>query len=112
LVNKLKGDVIFFLDAHWAGDLTSRKNSDCPLLEELNIISKRSETFNDLIIVDDFSFFEKKGEFLYTNQKSEYFPEGGLFEWDWTNISLKKALALFPKKQFAIKDDRLFIGLR
>lgn len=111
LLADVKENAVFFLDAHWAGDLSARLERDCPVLEELSVISRRNMTHKDLIIIDDISFFDKKGEFLYTNQNSEYFPKGGLFQWDWTGIDMQKVLAFFPGKQVMIKDDRLFIGV-
>lgn len=111
LINELDENAVFFLDAHWAGELTKRKEVDSPLLEELSVLAERNETHKDVIIIDDVSFFGKKDEFLFTNEKSAYFPEGGIFKWDWSNIDKKKVLELFPRKEILEKDDRLFIGI-
>ncbi|TAK57735.1 hypothetical protein EPO17_01260 [Patescibacteria group bacterium] len=114
LIPKITEDAIFFLDAHWAGELSVKGNLDSPLMEELTILSKRNVTNQDLIIIDDVGFFNKKSSIFYPNPKADslYFPNGGLFEWDWKHIDKQKVLDLFPGKKSVEMDDRLFIGVR
>lgn len=111
LIKSIAEDTLFFLDAHWAGNLSARAGSDSPLLREAKILSERNAANRDLIVIDDVSFFDQKGqrEFL---PGSAYFPEGGLFEWDWRGISREFVLSFFPHKESLEKDDRLFIGIR
>ncbi len=111
LIKSIPEDVLFFLDAHWAGNLSTRANSDSPLLDELAVLSKRNSQHRDLIIIDDVSFFNRKGKYVFA-PGSVYFPEGGLFEWDWRGIDTNTVLAMFPAKVSLEKDDRLFIGIR
>lgn len=104
LVNEVKEDAIFFLDAHWAGDLSSRGETDTPLLEELEIISQRKN--KDIIIVDDVSFFDKKSEHIF-NPGSQYFPNGGIFKWDWRHIQRDSVVKNFKDREIVEVDDRL-----
>jgi hypothetical protein len=111
LIENISEDALFFLDAHWAGDLSVRGTSDSPLLRELSILAKRNYTNNDLIIVDDVSFFNQKGQKQF-GVGSSYFPQGGVFEWDWSDINISSVVSFFPEKTFEEKDDRLFVGIR
>lgn len=47
---------MFWLDAHWCGDGTAKDNSECPLLEELDVISKIGK-LEGLIMIDDARLF-------------------------------------------------------
>ena len=111
LIKNFKVNSIFFLDAHWAGELSSRYNEDTPLLEELEIIFSRVGKFEDVIIIDDVSFMNKKGKYIFTKEmKSQYFPNGGKFEWDWTNVDKKAILKKFSGcKKVIEQEDRLII---
>lgn len=71
--------IIFFLDGHYSSGNTGKGKIDCPLLEELLIISKRNKS--DLIIIDDYRLFGTK--------RKE----------DWSYISVDKILNCFKKDQ-------------
>jgi hypothetical protein len=60
IIDKFTNNTVFFLDGHWSGGDTAQGEKDCPLLEELNIITNK---FNNkaLIIIDDYRLFGTKG---------------------------------------------------
>jgi len=107
---QLTEDTVFYLDAHWAGDLTSRGEKDCPLLEELRLIKERVGKYHDVIIVDDIGWVGKKEEIVFKPEwKSKYFPDGGVFQYDWSDIQLSDIYDMFPDKEAVLVDDRLII---
>lgn len=108
--SEIKNNAIFFLDAHWAGDLSSKGKSDSPLLEELNILRERVDIYKDIIVIDDIGWVGKKNKIIFKPEwKSKYFPKGGIFKYDWTHINLKEIKNLFENARFIEKDDRLII---
>ncbi len=101
-------NVIFYLDAHWAGEKTSRSSSDTPLLSEIRVIADIRRDFSDLIIIDDISFCDKVTKYNFA-PGSQYFPNGGLFECDWIGVSKEKILQLLNKKNVIERNDRLIL---
>ncbi|MEB3343439.1 FkbM family methyltransferase [Okeania sp.] len=55
IVPKLKEPALFWLDAHWSGNVTYGKGDECPLLEELEIIN--NSEFDHFIMIDDARLF-------------------------------------------------------
>lgn len=55
VVAELNQPALFWLDAHWSGGATYGENDQCPLLEELKIISQ--STFDNFIFIDDARLF-------------------------------------------------------
>ena len=45
--------VLFWLDAHFSGGVTAGEDHPCPLLDELEIISKLREADNTIVLIDD-----------------------------------------------------------
>jgi hypothetical protein len=45
---------VFWLDGHWSAGETAGEEDECPLLGELNLISKRE---GDVILIDDARYF-------------------------------------------------------
>jgi hypothetical protein len=45
---------VFWLDGHWSGGETAGEDDECPLMDELKIISGRD---NDIILIDDARLF-------------------------------------------------------
>ncbi|MGY4473588.1 hypothetical protein [Bradyrhizobium sp. USDA 3364] len=97
---------VFYLDAHWSGGVTAHGDEEVPLYHELASIARRP--FCDLIIVDDYRLFGKKGK-TGTIGHVQYPP----IEFDWRNITVKGCLEFFPETQFCrefvVRDDRLFL---
>ncbi len=48
------GPTVFWLDGHWSGGQTSGQGDECPLLEELAALSKRT---GDIVLIDDARLF-------------------------------------------------------
>lgn len=57
LVPEIKGDSIYFLDAHQSGPDTSHIDIEVPLLQELECILTNNINKNIVIIIDDIRFF-------------------------------------------------------
>ena len=49
----LTGDVCFWLDGHYSGDITFQGNKDTPIIYELETISKYISQFNNVVIMID-----------------------------------------------------------
>ena len=55
IVKQLGGEpAIYWLDSHWMGGVTAGKNDECPLTDELIVLSKLP---NNIIIIDDARYF-------------------------------------------------------
>lgn len=110
VLDKIHADAVFFLDAHWAGDLSTRTRKDTPLIDELSVIKEKRIGYKDLIIIDDYGWVGKKEKIVFKKEwKSKYFPEGGEFIYDWTDISDDQIRKMFKGKEIYLQDDRLFI---
>lgn len=110
LIPRLDKNTVFFLDAHWAGDLSSRASTDTPLKEELLIILKRNNLYQDIIVIDDIGWIGKRGEIGFKPEwNSKYFPNGGVFAYDWSHITKDDILNMFKGKKYEEKDDRMII---
>lgn len=82
ILKTINDDIVFWLDAHYSPlSNQGRGKKDCPLMEELAIISKRNN--NDIIIIDDYSIFG-------TNV-----CDGA----NWSDIVVDKILKLFDEKR-------------
>ena len=94
LAPKIKEPAVFFLDAHWSSGKTARGAKDCPLLEEMRILSKRP--YSDLIIVDDARLFG-------TNEGE-----------DWSQITQSAIMESFGKscRKVEVDNDRLILAAR
>ncbi len=55
IVGKSEEPALFWLDAHWSGGATYGDNDQCPLIEELKIISQSQ--FDNFIFIDDARLF-------------------------------------------------------
>jgi len=55
VVASLEGPVIFWLDSHWSAGETAGKDDECPLIEEIEIINKSSNT--SFLLIDDARLF-------------------------------------------------------
>ena len=86
IINKYS-KIVFFLDAHISGrDSSWNSEHPVPLLKELQIISRKQESKNFLIIIDDFRL------------------------WSLWGITIEKILNFFPKYQkHFIHEDRFWI---
>lgn len=110
VLKKINGPTVFFLDAHWAGDLSSKGETDTPILEELHQIQKRVGQYKDVIVIDDISWVGKKESVTFQPEwKSKYFPDGGIFEYDWTHVCMQDIFEIFGKENCVERNDRLII---
>ncbi|MGD9110566.1 MAG: hypothetical protein PVG93_06455 [Phycisphaerales bacterium] len=55
VIAKLEGPSIFWLDGHWSGGATYGVNSQCPLIEEIEIIN--NSEYEHFILIDDARYF-------------------------------------------------------
>jgi len=70
-------EVSFWLDGHYSAGETFRGSQDCPVIEELSIISKYMDQFGELVIfIDDFRCFSSAH-----SQYPTYPSAGSLVEW-------------------------------
>jgi len=110
VIKLLNGNTIFFLDAHWAGNLSSKNKTDTPLINELITIKKERGNFSDIIIIDDYGWVGNKGKIDFKKEwGSKYFPEGGVFKYDWTHVQDSEIRNMFKNKKIYLEDDRLII---
>jgi hypothetical protein len=94
ILSKVNEPCIFFLDGHWSGSGTGRGSKDCPLLEELNIISKH--LYKHIIVIDDYRLFGIRG-----NE-------------DWSDITDESVLLVIGDRldKKVVHNDRLYIFLK
>jgi len=84
LLPKVTDPTIFFLDGHWSGRGTGRGAKDCPLLEEVSLISKLFQ-HEAIVVIDDYRLFGKC-------------PRLGTGNGDWEEITQQKILdILMPR---------------
>jgi hypothetical protein len=94
--------VLFWLDAHYCGPLTSFGIDEVPLLRELAVIATRKQ--RDIIIIDD--------AFLLGTSKRFEFENVPPFECNWGNItveSIKKAICWKPNHVMVRYNDDILI---
>lgn len=97
---------IFFLDGHWSGGGTGKGAKDCPLIEEISLISTLL-TKPAIIIIDDYRLFGKSPKTRTCNE-------------DWEGISKEKILNILGNRVEVVyhlesnlsPDDRLIIHIR
>jgi hypothetical protein len=89
LLPTIKEPAFFFLDAHFSSGETARGSLDCPLLEELSLIEKRS--YRDIIVIDDLRLFGTNG--------AE----------DWSAISKEAILNRLPAVRSLESNDRFIL---
>jgi hypothetical protein len=65
ILPNIKNNILFWLDGHYAGGVTSGKDDPCPLLKEMEIILCRNN--NDIILIDDGSGLCGGGGMAYIN---------------------------------------------
>lgn len=51
LINKITGKSIFWLDGHYSGGVTAKGSTECPVMQELDIIL--SSPYEHIILIDD-----------------------------------------------------------
>ncbi len=62
ILDDIDEPVIFWLDAHYFGGITEKGDKVCPIIEELEAIFN-STLLNHIILIDDASFFDGKGDY-------------------------------------------------
>ena len=100
--------VLFYLDAHFSGGETAFGKPDdngCPVLRELEIISKRTQ--KDIIVIDDMRLMGKK---IYSGLEDSTIYPKTLF--DFRHVTMQSIKKTFTKKVLYISSldiDRLII---
>jgi hypothetical protein len=96
--------VIVFLDAHYSGGGTAKTTASCdtPLLQELAYLKTR--TADDIIIVDDTSFFGGKGGKEPEGvQDDRVWPS---FAYNWSGVGRENVLALMKPHYKYVENTR------
>ena len=62
IINKIDGPCLFWLDAHYSGDITARGSRDTPIIQELEIIFHRNNA-EDVILIDDARCFDGTNDY-------------------------------------------------
>jgi hypothetical protein len=73
IVPKLNGKTIYWLDAHYSVDVFARGRSDCPALEELEIIFNNPE--DAILLIDDARDFTGHGDYPTAETVITYIKE-------------------------------------
>jgi len=55
ILSKLRGQTMFWLDAHYSGPHTGGKENECPIIDEIKIISSFN---NPVVFIDDARLFQ------------------------------------------------------
>jgi hypothetical protein len=105
LLPEIEEPAIFFLDGHWSSGDTGRGEKDCPLNEEINLITTLFK-HDAILIVDDYRLFGHS-------------PMTGLNE-DWSDINKDKILSILGDRVTNVyhlpspcrEDDRLIIHIK
>ncbi|WP_309400653.1 hypothetical protein [Cerasicoccus maritimus] len=93
---QLKGNSIYWLDAHWCqADNTSNETSQCPLLAELESIATLGE--EDIILIDDARLFTATPA-----------PPHEISSWPTLTEIVHGLLAISSKHQLSIINDVIF----
>lgn len=96
LVPTLTGRVLFWLDGHFSGGITSRGESNTPILSELERIALLPNQ-QSVILIDDLRLFQKPKFGFKDAQSLAGYP---------TVIALEQAIQkIFPEHQFIIYGD-------
>ena len=62
ILKNTRGPCLFWLDAHYSGDITARGSIDTPIVQELEIIFSRSNK-EDVILIDDARCFNGTNDY-------------------------------------------------
>lgn len=84
LLPSVNAPAIFFLDGHWSGGGTGRGAKDCPLIEEVVLISTLFK-HEAIVIIDDYRLFGKS-------------PRLGTCNEDWEDISHQKIVSILSSR--------------
>lgn len=63
IVKSLSEKAIFWLDGHYSGGITSKGESECPIIKELNSILPNTITYQHIILIDDARCFTGEGDY-------------------------------------------------
>ena len=55
IIEKTNSPSIFWLDAHWSGDITYGEEDQCPIVEEIEIVNQ--SVYDNFIFIDDARLF-------------------------------------------------------
>lgn len=63
IVKDLKERAIFWLDGHYSGGITSKGESECPIIKELSAILPSTNAYEHIILIDDARCFTGEGDY-------------------------------------------------
>lgn len=58
LLNRITNPALFWLDAHWSGDITARGETDTPIREELAAVLTHPVAAQHVVLIDDAGDFD------------------------------------------------------
>ena len=102
VLSNINEKAIIFLDAHYSGGTTVKpsNNSDLSLLDELAYLKTRK--YDDIIIIDDTSFFGAIGGENNTHPEDDSIM-WHKFKYNWGNITQDKVLSLIKPNYQVVK---------
>ena len=90
--------ILFYIDAHWPGG-GPKHGPECPLLDELQVICSRPEVTQDILVVDNASFFLNPAPLPHDPS-----------EWPTLDEIKECVRAVWPTSQLFVFMDVLFIS--
>ncbi|MEM9282584.1 MAG: hypothetical protein AAGA96_12215 [Verrucomicrobiota bacterium] len=105
LSEKIDRPALFYLDAHFAGGDTALGEKEVPLMEELEVLTKRKQ--QDVFVIDDLRLIGKSG--ISGIDGDSVYP---LMEFDWESISLqsiRELLGSSKQNPWLIRNDKIFV---
>lgn len=92
LLSTLKGSAMFWLDSHWMGGDSFGPGAECPLIAELEAISRFP--YEQFILIDDAHLFLAPPDVSYT-----------LEHWPTIDLVIEKLKCADPKRYIVVWDD-------
>lgn len=104
VLKDIREPAVIFLEAHYSGGTTARRDTDTPLLDELEIVRER--TYDDIIIIDDISFLGAKGGAEPTKPITDnnIWPS---FQYDWEDTTEEKVVKKMKKNYGVLSNKNL-----
>jgi len=98
ILSNIKNPCLFWLDAHYIGEDTTRSNTDTPIMRELQHIFKSSD-LNHVILIDDAQDFIGKNDYPTIEQLKKFIQKNRP-DWDFlVKDDIIRIYKKLPKKK-------------